>query len=111
MKIKTMRDIPTRQSRTGRTGRADRRNIAAEISRLEHARANLEREIDTWQHNLSRAESRLHDVETQMAHLRQQLARLAGDDVNQAPPPPSTAPRPSRRAAPAADWHEVSIEY
>jgi chromosome segregation ATPase len=79
----------------------------AEIARLEHEKARLQRELDIWIANQERTETRIHQVEERLAALQ--------DMVD----PPSTGgsgqTHRSRRKADdesaGQDWREVTLEY
>jgi hypothetical protein len=110
--MRGMRDIPTIQGLRHRAVPATREQVVAEVARLEHEKARLQRERDIWLSNQKKTEGRLDQVEERLQRLQQMLD-----------PPADSGPakRQVRRsqAKPADDedesetntWREISLEY
>jgi predicted nuclease with TOPRIM domain len=107
-----MRDIPTVQGLRNRSTPETRQQAVTEWARLEHEKARLEREMETWISNQKKTEERLKQVNERRARLQEMLG-VTGDES------PTTG-RPSRRPATrdsaenrtqSGSWQEVSLEY
>jgi hypothetical protein len=109
--MKGMRDIPTIQGLRNQSLPKSRELIVAEVARMEHEKARLERELRMWVSNEKKTENRLQRVEERLGLLQQMLE-----------PPPASAPkRAKNRRAPvettpsgesqAQGWQEVSLKY
>ncbi|NJK81303.1 MAG: hypothetical protein HC893_15440 [Chloroflexaceae bacterium] len=118
-RIKGMRDVPTMMGR-GRNGRqveGNREQIAAELARMEYARARLEREHEIWLRNQQRTAALLEETKQRIALLRQRLNAIAEEleQHNPHPSPPGRLPLRATRIVPRNDddpnWHEVTFEY
>ncbi len=109
--LRGMRDIPTIQGVHHHSLPGTREQTVAEIARLEHEKARLEREMGIWSDNQARTEKRIRQVEERLASLQEILD-----------PQPSKAAkrrngRRERSDGDAGDddqskgWDAVSLEY
>lgn len=106
-----MRDIPTIQGLRDRTIPETREQAVTEWARLEHEKARLEREMETWISNQRKTEERLRQVNERLARLQEMLG-LSDDEKSTRRPSrgPSTGDSAGDRDE-AGDWQEVSLEY
>jgi predicted nucleic acid-binding Zn-ribbon protein len=109
IRARGMRDIPTIQGLRHRSVPGNREQAVAEIARLEHEKARLQRELDIWMGNQERTETRIRQVDERLAALQ--------DMVD---PPASSGKRRARAARSAGkeadedtgqEWREVTLEY
>lgn len=110
MRPKGLREIRTVQGVAGRGRGSSREQAVAELARLEHERARLQRELEVWRQNQQRVEEQLRRVELRLADLRAATAEE-----------PAPAPMPAPRRAPARSttrddeseggWSTLSLEY
>ena len=113
-----MRDIPTIQGLRHCSLPSTREQTVAEVARLEHEKARLERELDMWLENQKKTEKRLQDVRERLSHLQQVLEPpIAAHD---SPAGDSTKlPRTRRSSSEKTDsgegdsqgWREIKWEY
>jgi septal ring factor EnvC (AmiA/AmiB activator) len=108
--VRGMRDVPSIQGLRQRSLPDTREQAVAELARLEHEKARLERELNMWVSNQQKTKTRLRQVEERLALLDQILNPPAADGT-------------AKRAAacrslteeggegPAQGWREVSLEY
>lgn len=105
MSIKGMRDIPTSQGLTNRSGLATRAQVVAHLARAEHEKARLERERAIWEANLKQTERRLQRVLERIEVLQGTLRKQS----------PGTRSRKAARPGPARSLpvrpREVPLEY
>jgi seryl-tRNA synthetase len=110
MRPKGLREIKTVQGMAGRNRGSSREQAVAELARLEHERARLQRELEVWRQNQQRVEEQLGRVEARLADLRAATA----EEPASAPRPPQR--RAATRPAPRDDdhdggWATLSLEY
>ena len=67
---KGMRDITTIQALRSHTMPSNREQIMAKLSRLEHAKARLEREQQIWIENQHKTDERLRATEEEIKFLQ-----------------------------------------
>ncbi len=99
MKPKGMHDVPTAQSLRNRSLPSSRAAIVAQLARMEHEKARLERELNVWRDKQQQTEGRLQQVQEHIARLQQAL------DVSWAE---------EKRADDQGDtrsWREIPLEY
>jgi chromosome segregation ATPase len=115
--LRGMREIATIQGLSRRSVPKNRPQAAAELARLEHEKARLERELKMWLDNQQKTEARLSRVEERLALVNQVLTPLPAEG--------STKPSSRRRArigrSPTAKadsgegeeqgWKEIPLEY
>jgi len=115
MKIKHskgMREIPTIQGLNSRSVPDNRQQAATELTRLEHEKARLERNLEMWINNQKRTEGRLREVEERVALVQQVLAPPAADGSTEC-----VQARQSLRAegngseGEVQGWREITLEY
>ena len=110
--MRGMRDIPTIQGLRHCSQPTTREQTVAEIARLEHEKARLQREMAMWNQNQEKTAGRLQQVEERLALLQQALD----------PPDPTGTPRRAQAPRPAAKgagdddggargWREITVEY
>jgi hypothetical protein len=109
--MRGMRDIPTIQGLRHRAVPTSREQIVAEVARLEHEKARLQRERGIWLDNQSKTEGRLAQVEERLLRLQQMLdpPDNAGPARRQARPSPG-GPADDDEDEPRT-WREISLEY
>ena len=108
---KGMRHITTLQALRGRSVPSSREQIMAELSRLEHEKARLEREQQIWIENQHKTDERLRATEDRIELLRGAFEQIADARAGR-----KTASRTSPRTHDANDdstteWHAVVLEY
>jgi chromosome segregation ATPase len=70
MKLRTMRDVPTIQGLRNQATPITREQAVAEMARLEHELARLQRELDMWTANQNKTAERMQRVEQRLAALK-----------------------------------------
>jgi hypothetical protein len=85
--LRGMRDVPTIQGLRHRFLPGTREQTVAEVARLEHEKARLERELSLWLQHQDRTEKQLRQVE-------ERPKGKAGSDEGE-----------------AQGWREISLEY
>ena len=108
-KIKGLRDIQTLGglAHGGVTG--TRAQIVNKLAHLEHAKDQLERELEIWTTNQKRVGSRLQLVRQRIGLLQRALEKMDPSAKRDAPSPDQEASDDSREAGTA--WREVTLEY
>ncbi|MCU0490897.1 MAG: hypothetical protein MUD01_04895 [Chloroflexaceae bacterium] len=107
MKIKTMRQIPTRSAMPARK-KDGREQTVNRMAQLEHEKARLERELQLWREKEQRTAERLQQVETQLHQVQQTLGLNQGDAA--APEPQRPAPA-KPKTNDGDSWNVISLEY
>lgn len=110
--VRGMRDIPTIQGLRHRSLPTTREQVVAEVARLEHEKARLERELNLWIDHQKRTEGQLRQVEERLALLQQVMDPPAADGSTK-------HTRIRRSPAEKADsaegethgWREIPLEY
>jgi hypothetical protein len=121
-RVRGMRDIPTVQGLRHHSVPTTREEAVAELARMEHEKARLERELDMWLGNQRTTEDRLRQVETRLALLDEILNPSADEEApggTAAQPGTQRKRRARRGSASAADsgenerrnWKEIPLEY
>lgn len=110
--LRGMRDIPTIQGLRHRSLPGNREQTMAEIARLEHEKARLEREMRIWLGNQERTEKRIRQVGERLAALQDTLEPPAEAGAQKR----AERDRRQRGSADASDgqdqgWQEVPLEY
>lgn len=101
--IRNMRDIPTIQGLKYRSVPAHREQIMSELTRLEHEKARLDREITIWLSNQKRAQTRIQQVQERMDLLQRRIDELL--------PKPQAAQSGQETEKQSGNFREVSLEY
>ena len=110
--MKGMRDIPTIQGLQDRSLPKSREMIVAEVARLEHEKARLERELTMWISNQKKTEGRLQHVEERLTLLQQMQEPPATDPpIKRAKNRRSPAEAANSSEGKAQGWQEISLEY
>ena len=98
-----MRDIPTIQGLKNRLMPDNREQIMSELSRLEHEKARIGREIEVWISNQKKAQSRLQGVQERVDLLNLQMTLLD--------PEPAASRWDQDGEYTGGDFHTVKLEY
>jgi predicted nucleic acid-binding Zn-ribbon protein len=110
-RVRSMRDIPTVQGLRNRSVPASREQAVAEVARLEHEKARLERELDIWLVNQRNTEKRLRQVEERLAGLEQTLNPPDSDGATKR----QVRRTPTETAGGGEEeiqkWREIPLEY
>lgn len=105
MRPKGLRDLRTPRTSSRNTQGGSREQAVAELARLEHEKARLNRELDVWRRNMQRTTGQLEQVEARLAALREQIEG----------PDEQPAPRPARRIRhddpEPPQYSTISLEY
>ncbi len=110
MRPKGLREIKTAQGIPGRASGSSREQAVAELARLEHERARLQRELNVWRQNQQRTDDQLRRVEERLSTLQGVLAEEP--DATPRPAPRRPAPRPATNDDdPNSSWSSVALEY
>jgi septal ring factor EnvC (AmiA/AmiB activator) len=113
-----MRDIPTIQGLRHCSLPTTREQTVAEVARLEHERARLERELDMWLENQKKTESRLQHVQERLSYLQQVLEPpiavcdpQADDSTKLSGTRRSSAAETNRGEGDGQGWREIQWGY
>lgn len=109
IKIKGMRDVQTLCGLAHDAVTGTRAQTVNKLAYLEHAKDQLERELEIWASNQTRAENRLQSVRQRIAMLQKALEEMEPSAKRHAPLPNQEAEDDSREAGPP--WREVTLEY
>ncbi|MBU0493738.1 MAG: hypothetical protein KKA73_04485 [Chloroflexi bacterium] len=111
-KARGMRDIPTIQGLRNRATPVTREQAVTELARLEHEKARLQRELNTWIVNQEKTEERLRQLEERLSLVQQILGPPAAAGSAR---PAGTRRSPTEPTAgdpdPGPGWREMSLEY
>lgn len=111
MKRKGVHDIPTLQTLNRRRAQQSRRQLVAELARMEQTKARLETERDIWSDNQQRTSRRLERICQQIAECERVLETMRASTTTTAqasqPERPATATATWR----SSPWNEVTLEY
>jgi hypothetical protein len=110
-RVRGMRDIPTVQGLRSRSIPASREQAVAEVARMEHEKARLERELDIWLGNQRNTEKRLRQVEERLAGLEQILNPPDGDGATKRPARHVPTERTDGGEEEVRRWREIPLEY
>ncbi len=102
-RIRSMRDIPTIQGMKNRAMPDNHEQIMSELSRLEHEKARIGREIEVWNSNEKKAQARLQGVQERVDLLNRLMAELN--------PPATSSLFDQDSERPSGDFHSVKLEY
>jgi septal ring factor EnvC (AmiA/AmiB activator) len=107
-----MRNIPTIQALRHRSLPATREQAVAEVARLEHEKARLNRELNLWSDHQRRTEGQLQQVEERLAALQQILDETATEgSTKRAKARRSRTERGDSSEGEAQGWQEIPLEY
>lgn len=104
--LRGMRDIPTIQGIRNHSVPATREQAMTELTRLEHEKARLERELSIWLANQKKTEGRLQQLQERVTLLQNVMDEL--------PPKrhrPDTGSEQLEDDAGKSNWREVPLEY
>jgi predicted nucleic acid-binding Zn-ribbon protein len=110
-RVRGMRDIPTVQGLRSRSIPASREQAVAEVARMEHEKARLERELDIWLGNQRNTEKRLRQVEERLAGLEQILNPPDSDGATKRQIRRTLTERTDGDEEDARKWREIPLEY
>jgi hypothetical protein len=105
-----MRDIPTIQGLRHRATPGSREQTVAEVARLEHEKARLQRELDIWLSNHARTERRIQQVEERLAMLQELLEPKKSPQVGQSPGASGDDTTEGQQGE-SPGWKAVPLEY
>jgi septal ring factor EnvC (AmiA/AmiB activator) len=107
-----MRNIPTIQGLRHRSLPTTREQAVAEVARLEHEKARLNRELNLWIDHQKRTEGQLQQVEERLAILQQILDETAAEgSTKRARARRSRIERGNSGEGETQGWREISLEY
>lgn len=110
VRVRSMRDIPSLQGLRNRSVPASRQQAVAEVARMEHEKARLERELEIWLGNQRNTERRLRQVEERLAGLEQVLHPPDGDGATKC----QVRRTPTERTDGGEEvrkWQEITLQY
>ena len=110
MKLKGMRDIPTRYGLVHRAVSKTRAQVMAELAYLEHEATRLERELKIWTGNAKQTESRLRLILQRIGLLQGLLEERAPAPRN-VPPPGDDEGKQDQEQEQVPSWREIPLEY
>jgi hypothetical protein len=110
-RVRGMRDIPTIQGLRNRSLPASREQAVAEVARMEHEKARLERELAIWLGNQRNTEKRLLQVEERLVSLEQILNPPDGDGATKRPVRRTPTERTEGGEEEVRKWREIPLEY
>jgi predicted nucleic acid-binding Zn-ribbon protein len=102
-----MRDIPTIQGLRHRATPGTREQTVAEVARLEHEKARLQRELDIWLGNQERTERRIQQVQERLTMLQALLEPDKGRQAQQS----VDADGDDTAEGGSPGWKAVPLEY
>ncbi len=105
-----MRDIPTIQGLRHRATPGTREQTVAEVARLEHEKARLQRELDIWLSNQERTARRIQQVEERLAMLQEMLEPKTSPRVGQSPGAGGDDTTEGQEGG-SPGWKAVPLEY
>jgi len=111
VRVRSMRDIPTIQGLRHRSVPASREQAVAEVARMEHEKARLERELEIWLGNQRNTEKRLRQVVERLAGLEQMLYSPDGDGATERQVRRTTTERTGGGEEEVRKWREIPLEY
>ena len=106
MRPKGLRNLRTLQATTRRDKANSHEQAVAELARLEHEKARLQRELDVWEQNRRRTEQHLQRVEARLGVVRRNIDLSGGEAVRRPAPQVFRDEREDE-----TDWGTLSIEY
>ena len=110
-RVKGMRAIPTIQGLRNRSVPTTREQAVAEMARMEHEKARLERELNIWLGNQRNTEKRLRQVEERLAGLEQILNPPDGDGATKRQVRRTPTERTGGGEKEPRKWREIRLEY
>jgi len=107
MKPKGMHDILTAQSLINRSMPATRAEMVAQLARMEHEKARLERELNVWVGKQKETEGRLQQVRKHIELLKRALDESPAEEERR----DSGGQRAAGEERKAKGWQEIPLEY
>lgn len=104
--LRGMRDIPTIQGIRNRSVPATREQAMTELTRLEHEKSRLERELNIWLANQKKTEDRIQQLQERVNLLQTVMGEIS--PKRRRPDPGSEQ---AEEDAGKSAWREVSLEY
>jgi hypothetical protein len=116
MKVRGMRDVPGPQSVANRKQANTREQAVTDLTRLEHEKARLERELSVWTTKAEATSHRLEQIRGQLEALQNSLygAETASPPASRARSNGSSLSRSANDTeAPEQEktWREIPMEY
>jgi hypothetical protein len=113
MKVKGMRDVLGSQSVVNRSRQHTREQAVTDLTRLEHEKARLERELTVWTSKQETTSGRLAQVSAELASLQNSLYPPPTTDVERPADPMRSASGPTGRDAAEREtpWRGIPMEY
>jgi hypothetical protein len=115
--VRGMRDVPTIQGLRHRSLPTTREQTVAEVARLEHEKARLQRELNLWLDHQRKTEGQLQQVEERLIILQQILDQMDGDGSTtssgqgRAKGRRSATDKADSGEGAAQGWQEIPLEY
>ena len=110
--MRGMRDVPSIQGLRHRSLPTTREQTIAEVARLEHEKARLERELALWLQHQERTEKQLWRVEGRLATLQGGLEpRVSQRPVGRGRDRGSRGERDDGDEGESRGWRELSMKY
>jgi hypothetical protein len=106
-----MRDIPTIQGLRHRGLPTTREQAVAEIARMEHERARLQRELEIWLSNQEKTQSRLRQVEERLACLQEIFDPPVGNGQAKRRAQGTQTGLADDGEGETRSWREIPLEY
>ncbi|NJM08210.1 hypothetical protein HC891_21555 [Candidatus Gracilibacteria bacterium] len=101
MRPKGLRNLRTVQQANRRNQIGSREQMVAELARLEHEKARLQREVEVWRQNQRRTETQLEHVEARLAQLARAIDLTGAESV----------PANRDNEAESRTWLGMTLEY
>jgi hypothetical protein len=112
MKLKGMRDVLGSQSVVNRSRKHTREQAVTDLTRLEHEKARLERELTVWTSKQETTAGRLTQVAAELASLQNSLYPTTDVERSAGPLRSTSGPSQDRDAAePEKPWRGIPMEY
>lgn len=110
-RVRGMRDIPTVRGLRSVSVPTTREEAVAELARMEHEKARLQRELDMWIKNQRTTENRLRQVEVRLSLLEEILNPPAGDGAPKRQVRRAPVQEAENRESSPQNWKEIPLEY
>ncbi len=110
MKVRGMRDVPGPQSVANRKKANTREQAVTDLTRLEHEKARLERELSVWTTKAEATSHRLEQIRGQLQVLQDSLygTVTAAQPTGRAR---SNGAKDVENAEKEKTWREIPLEY
>jgi hypothetical protein len=113
MKVRGMRDVPGPQSVVNRKSANSREQAVTDLTRLEHEKARLERELSVWTGKQETTSRRLEQISGQLELLQNSLygAAVAGQSTGRGRSDGANKGGEGDAVEKAKTWREIPLEY